>query len=162
LALAGRIGVPLSLDDWDRLGAEIPCLVDLMPSGRFLMEDFFYAGGVPVVMKALQEQGLLHGDALTVNGHTVAEDIAGAGNGNAEVIRPFDKPLRANAGIAVLRGNLAPSGAIIKPSAASPALMRHRGRAVVFESIEQMKVRIDDPNLEVDASSVLVLKNCGP
>jgi L-arabonate dehydrase len=162
LALAGRIGVDLSLDDWDRLGADVPCVVNLMPSGKYLMEDFYYAGGLPVVLKMLLDHGLLHGDALTVNGKTQGENIAGAENYNAEVIMPFDAPLRANGGIAVLRGNLAPRGAIIKPSAATPALMQHRGRAVVFDSIEHFKARIDEPSLEIDASSVMVLKNCGP
>ena len=123
LAVAGRIGVTLTLDDWDRLGRDMPCLVDLMPSGQYLMEDFYYAGGLPVVLKMLLDHGLLHGDALTVNGKTQGENVAGAENYNAEVIMPFDAPLRANGGIAVLRGNLAPRGAIIKPSAAAPALM---------------------------------------
>jgi dihydroxy-acid dehydratase len=162
LAIAGRIGVELSLDDWDRFGQGIPCVVDLMPSGKYLMEDFYYAGGVPVVQRQLLERGLLHGDALTVNGRTVADNVSEAECFNADVIRPFDAPLRPNAGIAVLRGNLAPSGAIIKPSAATPALMQHRGRAVVFENIEHFKQRIDDPNLDIDASCVMVLKNCGP
>src|SRR6266404_789576 len=162
LALAGRIGVDLSLDDWDRLGADVPCVVNLMPSGKYLMEDFYYAGGLPVVLKMLLDHGLLHGDALTVNGRTQGENVAGAENYNADVIMPFDAPLRANGGIAVLRGNLAPRGAIIKPSAATPALMQHRGRAVVFDSIEHFKARIDEPSLEIDASSVMVLKNCGP
>src|SRR5215468_8652553 len=162
LAIAGRIGVDLSLDDWDRLGADVPCVVNLMPSGKYLMEDFYYAGGLPVVLKMLLDHGLLHGDALTVNGRTQAENIAGAENYNTEVIMPYDAPLRANGGIAVLRGNLAPRGAIIKPSAATPALMQHRGRAVVFDSIEHFKARIDEPSLEIDASSVMVLKNCGP
>jgi L-arabonate dehydrase len=162
LALAGRIGIDLSLDDWDRLGADVPCVVNLMPSGKYLMEDFYYAGGLPVVLKMLLDHGLLHSDALTVNGRTQAENIAGAENYNTEVIMPFDAPLRANGGIAVLRGNLAPRGAIIKPSAATPALMQHRGRAVVFDSIEHFKARVDEPSLEIDASSVMVLKNCGP
>jgi dihydroxy-acid dehydratase len=162
LALAGRIGVELSLDDWDKLGAAVPCIVNLMPSGKYLMEDFYYAGGLPVVLKTLLERGLLHGDALTVNGKTQAENVAGAENYNPDVILPFDQPLRPNAGIAVLRGNLAPRGAIIKPSAATPALMQHRGRAVVFDSIEHFKARIDEPSLDIDASCVMVLKNCGP
>src|SRR5215468_7896810 len=162
LALAGRIGVELSLDDWDRLGADVPCVVNLMPSGKYLMEDFYYAGGLPVVLKMLLDHGLLHGDALTVNGKTQAENIAGAENYNAEVIMPFDAPLRANGGIAVLRGNLAPRGAIIKPAAATPALLQHRGRAVVFDSIEDFRARLDDPDLDVDADSVLVLRGCGP
>ncbi len=162
LAIAGRVGVPLTLEDWDVLGRNVPTFVDLMPSGRFLMEDFYYAGGLPVVVRALGENGLLNRDAPTVNGHTLWENCEGAANWNPEVIRPIDKPLAAHGGIAVLRGNLAPSGAVLKPSAASPHLMRHRGRAVVFESIEHYKARISDPALDVDADCVLVLKGCGP
>jgi dihydroxyacid dehydratase/phosphogluconate dehydratase len=162
LAIAGRVGVPLTLQDWDDLGRDVPTLVDLMPSGRFLMEDFYYAGGLPAVMRSLGEHGLLNRNALTVNGQTIWENCQDAATWNAEVIRPFDRPLVTSGGIAVVRGNLAPCGAVIKPSAASPALMRHRGRALVFESIEDYKARIADPNLDVDATSVLVLKNCGP
>ncbi len=162
LAIAGRVGVGLDLDDWDRLGCEVPCIVNLMPSGVFLMEDFYYAGGLPVVLRRLMEEGLLHADALTVNGRTMGANLADAECWNDDVIRPFDRPVMDAAGIAVLRGNLAPDGAIIKPSAASAELMRHRGRAVVFENIEDYKSRIDDPDLEVEPSSVLVLKNCGP
>ena len=162
LAIAGRIGVPLSLQDWDDLGRDVPTLVDLMPSGRFMMEDFYYAGGLPTVIRTLGENGLLHRDALTVNGQTIWENCHAAPNWNHEVIRPIDRPLVASGGIAVLRGNLAPSGAVLKPSAASPHLMRHRGRAVVFENIEHNKTRIVDPALDVDADSVRVLKNCGP
>jgi dihydroxy-acid dehydratase len=162
LAIAGRVGVPLTLDDWDQCGRDVPTFVDLMPSGRYLMEDFYYAGGLPAVMRSLAENGLLNQDALTVNGSTIGENCREAPTWNAEVIRPFGQPLVAHGGIAVVRGNLAPSGAVIKPSAASPALMRHRGRAVVFESIEDYKARIADPDLEVDATSVLVLKHCGP
>ena len=162
LAIAGRIGVDLTLDDWDRLGHDVPCMVNLMPSGKYLMEDFFYAGGLPVVLKQLSEKGLLHDDALTVNGKTIGENIADAHNWNPDVIMPFDAPLMPNAGIAVLRGNLAPNGAVIKPSAATPALMKHTGRAVVFEDIDDYKARVDDPNLDVDPTCVLVLKNCGP
>ncbi len=162
LAIAGRVGVPLSLDDWDQLGRDVPTIVDLMPSGRFLMEDFYYAGGLPVVMRRLSEAGLLHADAVGVNGLTLAQNVAQAECFNDEVIRPLDKPLVAQGGLAVLRGNLAPDGAVIKPSAATPALLRHTGRAVVFESIEEYKQRIDDPDLAVDSNSILVLKNCGP
>ncbi len=162
IAIAGRVGVPLTLDDWDRLGRDVPTLVDLKPSGRFLMEDFYYAGGLPAVIRALGERGLLHRDALTVNGHTIWENCREAPNWNPEVIRPIDRPLVAQGGIAVLRGNLAPNGAVLKPSAASPHLLHHRGRAVVFESIDDYHVRIDDPNLDVDEQCVLVLKNCGP
>jgi L-arabonate dehydrase len=162
LAIAGRVGVPLTLEDWDVLGRNVPTIVDLMPSGRFLMEDFYYAGGLPAVVRTLGENGLLNRDAMTVNGHTIWENCESASTWNAEVIRPIDKPLASHGGIAVLRGNLAPSGAVLKPSAASPHLMRHRGRAVVFESIEHYKARIGDPELEVDKDCVLVLKGCGP
>ncbi len=162
LALAGRIGVELTLDDWDRLGRAVPTIVDLMPSGRFLMEQFYYAGGLPVVLRALGEAGLLHRDALTVNGRTIWQNCAESRNYDPEVIRPLDKALTAEGGIAVLRGNLVPNGAVLKPSAATPALMQHRGRAVAFETIEHYKQRIVDPALAIDASSVMVLKNCGP
>jgi L-arabonate dehydrase len=160
LAIAGRVGVPLTLDDFDRLGHEIPLLVDLMPSGRFLMEDFYYAGGVPAVIRELGE--LIYVDALTVNGRTIGENTAEAPCWNREVIRPLAQPLQKDAGIAVLRGNLCPDGAVIKPSAATPSLMRHRGRAVVFENIEQFKERVDDPALPIDETSVMVLKGAGP
>jgi dihydroxy-acid dehydratase len=160
LAVAGRIGVDLSLADWDRLGREMPCLVDLQPSGRFLMEDFYYAGGLPVVIREIG--GRIHKDALTVNGRTIWENVKDAVNYNPEVITRIGKPFKPQGGIAVLRGNLAPSGCVIKPSAATPALMQHKGRAVVFENTEDLHARIDDPNLDVDPSCVLVLKNCGP
>ncbi len=160
LAIAGRIGVELTLDDWDRLGHDMPCLVNLMPSGKYLMEDFYYAGGLPVVMKELGS--LLHGDALTVSGGTLADNLAKVECFNRDVIFTRDKPFKRQGGIAVLRGNLAPDGAIIKPSAATPELMIHRGRAVVFENIEHYKERRDDPALDVDETCVLVLKNCGP
>lgn len=162
LAMAGRMGIDLSLDDWDEFGRDIPTIVDLQPSGRFLMEDFYYAGGVPAVIRRLGEAGLIERDALTVNGNTIWENNADAECNNDEVIRPLDRPLTPQGGIAVLRGNLAPDGAIIKPSAADPKLMTHRGRAIVFESIEELHERIDDPNLDVDETCVLVLKNCGP
>jgi dihydroxyacid dehydratase/phosphogluconate dehydratase len=162
LAIAGRVGLKVTLDDWDRLGRDVPTLVDLMPSGRFLMEDFYYAGGLPAVIRALVERNLIHRDAMTVNGKTIWENCQTAPNWNAEVIRPLQNPLVEHGGIAVLRGNLAPDGAVLKPSAASPHLMRHRGRAVVFENIEHYKERIDHPDLEVDEDCVLVLKNCGP
>ncbi len=160
LAIAGRAGVPLALDDFDRLGHDLPLLVDLQPSGRFLMEDFYYAGGVPAVVRELGD--LIHRDALTVSGKTMGEATADAPCWNREVIRPLDAPLKPQAGIAVLRGNLAPNGAVIKPSAATPSLLVHRGRAVVFESIEDFKARIDDPELDVDESCVMVLKGAGP
>jgi dihydroxyacid dehydratase/phosphogluconate dehydratase len=162
LAIAGRIGTALSLDDWDRIGRDVPTLVDLMPSGRFLMEDLFYAGGLPAVIRTLLSHGLLHSNALTVTGLSLGENCKDAPNWNEEVIRPFDRPLVEHGGVAVLRGNLAPDGAVLKPSAASPHLMRHRGRAVVFNSIEQYKQRITDPSLDVDENSILVLQNCGP
>jgi L-arabonate dehydrase len=161
-AVAGRLGVDLSLDDWNRLGKDVPTIVDLMPSGRFLMEDLHYAGGVPAVLRILGECGLLNKDALTITGKTIWENVENAEVYNTEVIRPLDKPLTANGGIAALSGNLAPNGAVLKPSAATPALMKHRGPAVVFNSIEDFHARIDDPDLDVDASSVLVLQNCGP
>ncbi|HEX4569381.1 MAG TPA: dihydroxy-acid dehydratase, partial [Dongiaceae bacterium] len=162
LALAGRVGVDLSLDDWDRLGKDVPTVVDLMPSGRFLMEDFYYAGGLPVVIRALGEAGLLHKEAITANGQTIWENNKDAACWNHEVIRPFDKALTEHGGIAVLRGNLAPRGAVLKPSAATPKLMVHTGRAVVFDSIEHFKQRVDDPALDIDESCIMVLKNCGP
>ena len=162
LALARRVGVPLSLDDWDRLGSELPCLVDIQPSGKHLMEDFYYAGGVPVVLRELGEAGVLNRDALTVNGHSIWENVAAAQCWNREVIRPFAEPFKSHAGIAVLRGNLAPNGAVIKPSAAGPHLLRHTGRAVVFDTIEDLHSRVNDESLDVDENCVMVLKNCGP
>jgi dihydroxy-acid dehydratase len=162
LAFAGRVGVPLTLDDWDRYGRDVRTIVDLQPSGRFLMEEFYYAGGLPAVLSKLAQHGQLDEDALTVNGHTIGENVKDAPNWNTEVIRDYERPLVESGGIAVLRGNLCPDGAVLKPSAASPNLMRHRGRAVVFENIEHYKARIDDPNLAVDETSILVLKNCGP
>jgi dihydroxy-acid dehydratase len=162
LAVAGRVGIDLSLDDWDRLGKNVPTIVDLMPSGRFLMEDFYYAGGLPAVIRRLGEAGLLHKEAITANGQTIWENNKNAACWNDEVIRPFEKALTEHGGIAVLRGNLAPRGAVLKPSAASPELMVHRGRAVVFESIEHFKARVDDPALDIDENCVMVLKNCGP
>ena len=160
IAIAGRLGVPLTIDDFDRLASEMPCLVNLQPSGQYLMEDFCYAGGLPVVMKEIAH--LLHLDIPTVSGRTVLENIADAENFNPEVIKPFAQPFKAAAGIAVLRGNLAPRGAVIKPSAATPALMQHTGRAVVFEDSDDFHARIDDDSLDVDETCILVLKNCGP
>ena len=161
LALAGRLGVDLGLDDWDRLGQEVPCLVNLMPSGEFLMEDFYYAGGLPVVLRELAEAGLLHKDAITVNGHTIEENCRDAVCYDRKVIHGFGEPFKDQGGITVLRGNLAPDGAILKPSAASPELMKHRGRAVVFEDIDHYTARVDDPALDIDETCVMVLKNCG-
>ena len=162
LAIAGRVGVDLSLDDFDRLGRDVHCLVDLMPSGRFLMEDFYYAGGLPVVLRALGERGLLNKDAPTVNGRTIWENVSDAPCWNREVITPFAAPFKPDAGIAILTGNLAPNGAVIKPSAASPDLMKHTGRAVVFESVEEMHRGVEDESLDIDASCIMVLKHCGP
>jgi dihydroxy-acid dehydratase len=160
IAIARRIGVDLTLDDWDRLGREMPCLVNLMPSGKFLMEDFYYAGGLPVVIREVGKY--LHKDALTVNGKTIWDNNKDAVNYDERVITPLGKPFKPQGGIAVLRGNLAPKGAVLKPSAATPALMKHKGRAVVFESIDDLHARIDDPALDVKPDDVLVLKNCGP
>jgi len=162
LALAGRVGVKLTLDDWDELGSSMPLLVDLMPSGRFLMEDFYYAGGLPAVIREIGKAGLLNKKAMTVNGQTIWDNNKDAPCWNREVIRTYEKPLKKGAGIAVLRGNLAPDGAIIKPSAATPKLMKHKGRAVVFSSIEDFKARIDDPKLDIDETCVMVLQGCGP
>ncbi len=162
IAIAGRLGVPLDLDDWDRLGRGVPTLVDLQPSGRFLMEEFCYAGGLPVVLRALAEHGLLEREALTVTGRSIWENVREAENFSSEVIRSFDAALTQEGGIAVLRGNLAPNGAVLKPSAATPALMQHRGRAVVFDNIDDYKQRILDPALEITPESVMVLRNCGP
>src|SRR2546421_2678153 len=160
LAIAGRMGVKLSLEDWDRLRRDMPCLVNLMPSGKYLMEDFYYAGGLPV---GIRESGkILHKKALTVNGSTIWENSKDAVNYNQAVITPVGKPFKPHGGIAVLRGNLAPRGAVLKPSAATPKLMRHKGRAVVFEDIDDLNRRIDRPQLGVDADSILVLKHCGP
>ena len=160
LALAGRVGVPLNLADFDRLSTGIPLLVDLQPSGRFLMEDLHYAGGLPAVIKELGT--LLDTSAPTLTGKTLGESCAAAECFNREVIRTLASPVKPASGIWVLSGNLCPNGAVMKPSAAANALFTHRGRAVVFESIEDFHARIDDPALEVDADSVLVLKGCGP
>lgn len=163
LAMAGRTkDVSLTLDDWDRLGRDVPTIVNLMPSGKYLMEEFFYAGGLPVVIKRLGEAGLLHRDALTVSGGTIWDEVKDVRNWNEDVILPVEEALTASGGIAVLRGNLAPGGAVLKPSAATPALMQHRGRAVVFEDIDDYKARINDDDLDIDETCVMVLKNCGP
>jgi dihydroxy-acid dehydratase len=160
LAIAGRIGVELTLDDWDKLGSQINCLLNLQPSGSYLMEDFCYAGGLPAVLREILP--LLHADALTVNGKTISENVQSAPCFNREVIKTIAEPFIPAAGIAVLRGNLAPDGAVIKPSAASADLLIHRGRAVVFVSIEDFHARIDDPELDIDEGCVMVLQNCGP
>ncbi|MGZ8253857.1 MAG: IlvD/Edd family dehydratase [Burkholderiaceae bacterium] len=168
LALAGRCGVDLALEDWDRLGHDLPCLVDLQPSGQYLMEDFYYAGGLPAVLRELGP--VLHQDALTVNGRSMWDnvkdaprwDLEAGGDHRKRVIRPLSDPFKPKAGIAVLRGNLAPDGAVIKPSAATPALMKHRGRAVVFESSDDMHAQVENEALDVKPDDILVLKNCGP
>jgi dihydroxy-acid dehydratase len=160
LAIAGRLGIDLTLDDFDRIGSGVPVLVDLLPAGRFLMEDLHRAGGLPAVLNQVRD--LLDPTALTVTGKPLVDTLDDAPIWDAQVIRPRGEPLVEHGGIAVLRGNLAPSGAVIKPAAASPHLMRHRGPAVVFDSIEDFHARIDDPDLDVDADSVLVLRGCGP
>lgn len=160
LAIAGRIGIDLKLEDFDIIGSKIPLLANLKPSGKYLMEDFYYAGGLPIVINELKHH--LHNNALTVNGKTLGENNASPKCYNREVIASIDTPLQKEAGIAVLKGNLCENGAIIKPSAATPALMKHTGRAVVFETMEDYHARIDDPNLDVDENSVIVLKGVGP
>jgi dihydroxy-acid dehydratase len=160
LALAGRLGVELSLEDFDRIGSGVPLLVDLQPAGRHLMEDFHRAGGLLAVLREVAD--LLDPDAGTVTGRPLVEHLATAELVDPEVIRPRSRPLQEAAGIAVLRGNLCPDGAVIKPAAASPSLLSHRGRAVVFDSVEDLHARLDDPALEVDETSVLVLRGCGP
>lgn len=162
LAMAGRAGVDLTLDDWDRCGRDVPTIVNLMPSGEYLMEEFFYAGGLPVVIKRLGEAGLLHKDALTVSGASIWEEVKDVRNDDEDVILPAEKALTQSGGVAVLKGNLAPKGAVLKPSAASPHLLTHRGRAVVFEDIDDYKAKIADPDLDIDETCVMVMKNCGP
>ncbi|MBZ9537612.1 dihydroxy-acid dehydratase [Modicisalibacter tunisiensis] len=162
-AIAGRIGVDLALDDWNHIGRGTPTIVDLQPSGRFLMEEFYYAGGLPAVLRRLGEADRLpHKDALTVNGKTLWDNVKDAPLYNDAVIRPLDNPLREDGGMCILRGNLAPQGAVLKPSAATPELMTHRGRAVVFEDFDDYKARINDPDLDVTADDILVMKHCGP
>jgi dihydroxy-acid dehydratase len=160
LALAGRAGVPLSLTRFDELSRTTPFLLNLRPSGKYLMEDFFYAGGLPVVLKELLP--LLHGTAPTVNGHSLADNVRDVRGWNQDVIRPLGMPLASEGGLAILTGNLCPGGAVIKVSAASPHLLSHRGRAVVFEDHADLHRRIDDPSLAIDETSVLVLKHVGP
>ncbi|HKT91671.1 MAG TPA: IlvD/Edd family dehydratase, partial [Paraburkholderia sp.] len=158
-AIAGRIGVDLELEDWQRIGRGTPTIVDLQPSGRFLMEEFYYAGGLPAVLRRLGEANLLpHPDALTVNGKSIWDNVREAPNYNDEVIRPLSNPLIADGGICILRGNLAPRGAVLKPSAATPELLKHRGRAVVFENFDHYKATIGDESLDVDKDSILVMK----
>ena len=162
LAIAGRVGIDLTLDDWDRLGRDVPTIVNLMPSGKYLMEEFFYAGGLPVVLKRLGEAGLLNKDALTVSGESAWEQVKDVVNHNEDVILPVEKAITQSGGVVVVKGNLAPDGAVLKPSAATPSLMVHRGRAVVFEDIDDYKAKINDPDLDIDETCVMVLKNCGP
>ncbi|QCP45884.1 dihydroxy-acid dehydratase [Acinetobacter baumannii] len=162
-AIAGRIGVDLQLDDWNRVGRGMPTIVDLQPSGRFLMEEFYYSGGLPAVIRRMGEDNLLpHPQALTVNGQTIWENCQQSPIYNDEVIRKIDNPIRQDGGMCILRGNLAPKGAVLKPSAATPELMKHRGRAVVFENFDDYKARINDPDLDVDETCILVMKNAGP
>jgi dihydroxy-acid dehydratase len=160
LAMAGRLDIDLTLDDFDRIGSRVPLLVNLEPAGRYLMEDFHRAGGLLAVLREVRD--LLDDSALTVTGQPLVSYLDAPQIWDRDVIAPRDAPLIAEAGIAVLRGNLAPDGALIKPAAASAELLQHRGRAVVFDSIEDFRERIDDPALEVDATSVLVLRGCGP
>jgi len=160
IAMAGRLGIRLALEDFDRIARRTPCIVDVKPSGRFLMEDLFHAGGVPAVMNRIRD--LLHCDCGTVNGRTVGENIPDASSLNNEVIRFLDRPLYAEGGIAVLNGNVAPNGAVIKQTAASERLLRHRGRAFVFNTRDEMLAQIDRDDLPVDANTVLVMRNCGP
>jgi len=160
LAIAGRIGVELKLEDFDKIGSRIPLLVNLKPSGKYLMEDFFYAGGLPVVIKEIKKY--LYNDVITVNGRSIGENNAGPVCYNHDVIATIDNPILECAGIAVLKGNLCEQGAVIKPSAATRQLMKHRGPAVVFETIEDYHHRIDDPDLDIDENSIIVLKNVGP
>jgi dihydroxy-acid dehydratase len=162
LAIAGRCGIDLTLNDWDDWGRNVPTIVNLMPSGKYLMEEFFYAGGLPAVIKRLGEAGLLNRDALTVSGGPIWDEVKDARIDNDDVILPADKALTQSGGIVVVKGNLAPDGAVLKPSAATPALMQHRGRAVVFEDIDDYKARINDEDLDIDETCVMVLKNCGP
>jgi dihydroxy-acid dehydratase len=160
LAIAGRIGVGLELEDFDRLSEGIPLLADIQPSGKHFMEDFYYAGGLPAIMKELTD--LLHGECLTVTGHSIKQQYQDAGCYNREVIATRAEPVHPVSGIVVLKGNLAEFGAVLKPSAASEHLLRHAGPAIVFENIEDYKLRVDDPDLEVDENSVMVLKHVGP
>lgn len=159
LAIAGRIGVDLKLEDFDRVGSKMPFLLNLMPSGKYLMEDFYYAGGLPAVIKEMSKY--LH-ETITVNGKSLINNSKGAKIWNDDVIHTSENPILKEGGIAVVKGNLCEDGAVIKPSAASPHLMKHKGKAVVFETIEDYHARIDDPNLEIDETCVMVLKNVGP
>jgi dihydroxy-acid dehydratase len=161
-AVARRVGVELELEDWDRLAKDVPTLANVQPSGKHHMQDFHEAGGLPPIMRDLCENGLLHGDAITVTGKTIWELSKDAKNWNTEVIKTVAEPLMRNSGIAVLRGNLCPDGAVIKPSAAEQHLLTHTGKAVVFENQKELNSRLRDPDLDIDATSVMVLKGCGP
>ena len=160
LALAGRAGIKITLDRFDQLSRKTPLLANLRPSGKYLMEDFYYAGGLTALLNAFASQ--LDLSCRTITGKTLGEDIAGAQIYNADVIRTLDHPVLESGGLAILHGNLAPTGAVIKSSAAEPRLLKHAGRAIVFDSYDEMNARIDDPALDVDADSVLVLRNAGP
>ena len=160
IAIAGRLGVPLTLDDFDRLSRTTPCIANIKPSGEYLMEDFFHSGGLPALLRNILP--LLHGDAPTVNGKSLGENIENAQTWNEEVIRPVDRALSEEGGLAILRGNICPDGAVIKQSAASPDLLQHRGRAYVFENHEDMASQVDQDYLPIDRNSILVMKNGGP
>ena len=162
IAMAGRSQIPLALDDFDRIARDVPVLANIRPGGAYLMEDFYYAGGLPGLLSRLDQIGVLHTDRPTVTGHTLAENIDGALVHNDDVIRPVDNPIATEGGVAVLRGNLAPDGAVIKHIAAEPHLLHHTGPAVVFDSYPDIKARINDPDLPITADSVLVLRNAGP
>jgi len=160
LAIAGRLGIDLTIDDFDRIGAQVPLLVNLQPAGRYLMDDLYRAGGFLAVMREVRD--LLDPEALTITGRPFVDYLEDAQIWDPDVITPRDAPLQAHAGITVLRGSLAPGGALVKPAAASPHLLKHRGRAVVFDSIEDFHARVDDPDLDIDENSVMVLRGCGP
>jgi L-arabonate dehydrase len=160
LAIAGRMGIPLTLHDFDRLSANVPFVANIQPSGKYFMEDLYYAGGLPAVLKEIDQ--FLHGGCLTVNGKTMKENYDDAVCYNREIIATANKPFNPLSGVAILSGNLCENGAVIKPSAADPKLMKHTGRAIVFEDIDDYKTRVDDPDLDVDESCILVLRNVGP
>jgi dihydroxy-acid dehydratase len=160
IALAGRVGIKLSLDDFDSLSRKTPLLANIRPSGKYLMEDFYYAGGLSALLRALSSH--LDLGCRTITGKSLGENISGAEIFNSDVIRPLDNPVLSSGGLAILRGNLAPNGAVIKASAAEPSLLKHSGRAIVFDSFDEMNARVDDPSLDVDANSVIVLRNGGP
>ena len=160
LAIAGRIGIDLNLEDFDKFSNNVPLIANLQPSGKYFMEDLYYAGGLPSVLKELDK--FLHRDCITANGKTVSENYQTEKCYNREIVATVDKPFNPLSGVAILKGNLCEHGAVIKPSAATPGLMKHTGKAVVFEDIEEYKERIDDPDLDVDETSILVLKNVGP